>query len=350
MNKMVDANIIKDDDIFSAYADAPAGSRVEGRLHIGEMASGSPFFIPFVMIKGNKPGPSLWINGQVHGCEITGMVAGLEFVNGLNPEDMTGTVIVTATGNPLGLDGRSYIVPQDATNLDQSYPGDPRGFVSARIAHVLYQAVTAIKPDLVISMHAQGTLTASQNYGVYKIPEDCQVTAEFLMSFIADFDPVIICRMNTKPGAGELAGNHAGALDNQLNLVGIPTFMVELGIGQRVLPEDTKNGLMGFERVARRLGILPGGAHKQQRRVRHATKRGHHPILRGGLFRPHHWPTEIIPAGEALGEVMNLHGHVVERPTFDHDVVVIAVRTDPVVHSGDRVAFIAHEWEEIVVG
>ena len=46
---------------------------------------------------------------------------------------------------------------------------------------------------------------------------------------------------------------------------------------------------------------------------------------------------------------MNLHGHVVERPSFDHDVVVIAIRVDPVVHTGDRVAYLGHEWDEITV-
>ena len=335
--------------IERAFSDAPAGTRVDGRLHIGEMASGAAMAIPFVLVRGAKLGPTLWINGQVHGNEIAGIVAALDFVNGLDPTEMSGTVIVTATANPLGLDERCLIVPQDVTNLDTVFPGDPTGFVSARMAHALFEAMHSVSPDLAMSMHSQNTFTASRTHGVYKIPPESAVAADFLLPFIAAFSPANICRMRVEPGQGETAGNHAGALDYQLNTIGVPAFMIELGTGQRADPEEVARGMAGFHDTARRLGVLPGTPAATIRQLRHVTRRGHHAVNRGGLFRPAHKPADLIPAGTPLGDVMDLHGHLIEQPSFDHDVVVIAIRIDPVVNSGDRIAYLAHEWEEITI-
>jgi hypothetical protein len=58
----------------------------------------------------------------------------------------------------------------------------------------------------------------------------------------------------------------------------------------------------------------------------------------------------MVPAGQPFGEVMDLHGRVVERCVEDHDVQVIAIRHDPVVHTGDRVAYLAHAWKDVPVG
>ncbi|MFT5447614.1 MAG: putative deacylase [Gammaproteobacteria bacterium] len=125
-------------DHYHDIATAFAGARAEGRLHIDEMASGSAIAIPFVLVKGARAGKTFWINGQVHGNEITGIVAALDFVNGLDIAAMSDAVIVTATANPLGLDDRNFIVPQDVSNLDTVFPGDPTGFVSGRMAHRLF--------------------------------------------------------------------------------------------------------------------------------------------------------------------------------------------------------------------
>ena len=101
------------------------------------MASGAAIAIPWVALVGARPGKCLWINGQVHGNEVTGIVAALRFAGRLDPASLSGTVVVTSTGNPLGLDGRLHNVPQDNNNLDQSYPGRAGGFTAERLAAIV---------------------------------------------------------------------------------------------------------------------------------------------------------------------------------------------------------------------
>ena len=71
------------------------------------------------------------------------------------------------------------------------------------------------------------------------------------------------------------------------------------------------------------------------------------PVFAGGLFRASRRPADLVKAGEPLGEIMNMHGHVVERPSLERDVIIIGIRVDPVVHTGDRVAYVAYEWTDI---
>ena len=335
--------------VQSTLAAAAPASRSEGFIPIGNMASGALIGLPFVALRGAKPGKTLWINGQVHGVEVTGIVAALDFVNGLDPARLCGNIVVTSTANPLAFDARRKNAPVDENDLDQTFPGRADGFTTEMCAHHLLAEIRAIAPDLVISMHAQGTQTISRTYAVYKQPPGTTVTEQFLFPFIAAFRPRVACRMSVAPGSGELLGNHAGALDYQLNALGIPTFMVELGNGQRADPAEVALGLAGFDDVARRLGIVAGAPPAGPATLCRVTRRGHFPVAKGGLFRPLQQPGEIVRAGTPLGEIMSIFGHVIERPTAANDVIIIAIRVDPVVHSGDRIAYVAHEWQDVAL-
>ena len=56
-----------------------------------------------------------------------------------------------------------------------------------------------------------------------------------------------------------------------------------------------------------------------------------------------------MKSGEPLGELLNVWGELVDRPSLSRDVVIIGIRRDPVVHSGDRLGFVAYEWDGVTV-
>jgi len=226
---------------------APSG-RHDGRLLVGTRASGAEVAIPYVVLKGARPGPTLWINGQVHGNEVAAIVAALDLLATLDPAEMTGSVVFTATGNPLAFDVRTMFSPQDYGNLDQSFPGRPDGFVTERLAHRLLAEIMAARPDLLISMHSQGTEAASRIYGVFKLPPESTVGTDAIFPYLRLFEPMVVCRMRVEPGMGEIPGNHAGALDYQAMAHDIPAFMIELGTGQRCHPDDVNMGIEMFGR------------------------------------------------------------------------------------------------------
>jgi len=323
---------------------AEPGSLATGAIFVGRLASGAAVEIPYVIAKGAKPGKCLWLNGQVHGDEINGIVAALDFARELDLSELSGSVVVSSTANPLAFDGRRKKAPQDDIDLDQSFPGSAGGLSSERMAKIFFEACACA--DVVVNLHTMGTTFDADPYAVYKVHPNGRVSEETLLHLVAPFAPAVACRMNVAGGTGELPGNLAGALDFQCLDRGQIAFMVELGGGGRLVAEHVAQGITGFEGLARRLGLLPGAAVAPAE-LRQVTKRRHVTCAEGGIFRVLARPATVIPAGQPLGEVMDLHGVVHEQITLPFDALVIGIRRDPVVHFGDRVAFVAEHWSNV---
>ncbi|MFH0301571.1 M14 family metallopeptidase [Bradyrhizobium sp. 31Argb] len=323
---------------------AKPASLTTGGIFVGRLASGVAIEIPYLIAKGAKPGKCLWLNGQVHGDEINGIVAALDFARGLDLSALSGSVVVSSTANPLAFDGRRKKAPQDDIDLDQSFPGAAAGLSSERMAKIFFEASAAA--DALVNLHTMGTAFDADPYAVYKVHPNGRVTEAELLRLVAPFAPAVACRMSIAGGTGELPGNLAGALDYQCLDRGQISFMIELGGGGRLVREHVAQGIAGFDGLARGLGLLPEtavGPHS----LRQVTKRRHVTCSEGGIFRVHAVPTQIVPAGQALGEVMDLHGVIRERVTLPFDALIIGIRRDPVVHFGDRVAFVAEAWADV---
>lgn len=99
-----------------------------GELCVGTSVTGQNMDIPYIMVKGKNAQPTLWINGQVHGDEINGVVTALEVAQSIDPNELVGSVIITPSGNPLALYNRTKRAPQDLQDLDQTFPGSASGF------------------------------------------------------------------------------------------------------------------------------------------------------------------------------------------------------------------------------
>lgn len=334
--------IIKD---FLSDREGPA--RRNGSLAVGTMASGAEIALPYVAIRGAHPGKTLWLHGQVHGDEINGLIAALRFANALDPRRMHGNVVVTPTGNPQALDIRRKRNPYDDLDLDQCYPGSAQGLISERLAHALFSEVRGTA-DLLINLHTMNALFDSKAYAVYKLHPESGVSEQTLLSHIALFEPNVSCRMDVG-GKGELPGNIAGGLDYQCLAAGIPAFMLELGGGSRFEAHNVALAERGFGRLARQLGILPDGDASGPDEVRRVTRRGWITFKAGGLFVAAVAAGDTVAAGTLLGTTMDLHGQSVEEIRVDGPRVIIGLRRDPVVHTGERTAFVAYDYDQVKV-
>ena len=319
-----------------------------GRILVGTRVSGADITISYIVVIGQQPGPTLWINGQVHGTEVCAIVSGIEFCRQLDPTSLKGNVVFTASGNPLALESRTWSTQQDfGQNLDTSFPGRAGGFITERMADRLLREILAVRPDLLLSMHAQGTDFASKVYGVYKTPPDCVIEPLQLYRFMRFFKPFVVCHMDLTPGSGEHPGNHAGALDYQAMLHGIPAFMIEFGVAQRASRDEVRFGAACYRQVCAELGMLRADSAAGASRSRLVTARGHCTVDAGGIWQSPLDPGVLVRAGDPIGTVMDLTGIVVETVRMPMDVLVVALRLDPVVHTGDSVAYLARDWSDL---
>lgn len=94
------------------------------------------------VIEGKEPGKTLVATAGVHGCEYIGMEALRQLGQELEPENMSGRLILIPVVNEAGFyAGARQVNPSDGKNLNREFPGKEDGTVTQRIAKVLEQEI-----------------------------------------------------------------------------------------------------------------------------------------------------------------------------------------------------------------
>ena len=83
---------------------AKAGEKTFGYLETAQSRSGLRLDIPVHLIAGSDPGPTLMLQGAIHGAEIIGSIAILDFVAKANPAAIRGNVIAVPVVNRAGFE------------------------------------------------------------------------------------------------------------------------------------------------------------------------------------------------------------------------------------------------------
>ncbi|MDR3758034.1 MULTISPECIES: M14 family metallopeptidase [Enterocloster] len=318
------------------------GERAYFTVPAGELAHKAVVQLPVIVVAGKKEGPVLWINGTVHGDELNGSYAAWELSGEIDPEQLSGTLVVTPICNPIAFECRNKISAIDNMDMDTAFPGDPEGMMTQRIAHLIYREIKA-NAGAVISFHTMATPYRADPYSVRKIiPGVSDSVNEVSEGMQRAFGVVTNCVVDLRGDTNELPGVTNGALDITCMKDGIPAFMGEMGQGGKVETEYVEAAKKGILNVMRYLKMLEGPVEKPGRQVL-ITKRRFLRSDKGGMIRMNVKSGDEVKAGESL---LNLHyyGDKMESYPARTDCYVIGVRENPVVSTGDRVAFVGTEW------
>ncbi|CAM5370652.1 hypothetical protein [Streptomyces afghaniensis 772] [Streptomyces afghaniensis] len=321
-----------------------SGTSTREFVKIGEYPTGAPILIPLHVIKGEANGPVLWINGAVHGDETNGVAALLALSNELQPKRINGTVIITPVSNPLAFQARQKNTPQDLLDLDQQFPGVEKGTISERIAFQLYDAIQ-LHATHVIDVHTVGSYFKGRPYTVFKkLPGELSENAFKQSEQLARvFGGRFHCKLDFSKKLNEIPGNTEGFLDVQSLKRGIPAFMVEIGSGGLIEPDNVSFALQGFKNVLRQLGISDD---KTETRDAGTTILNRSYIYSdvGGLLTKTAEAGDFVKQNETIAEITNLLGEVIEIKA-PADAYIIINRRNPTVETGDRLFFLGTNWE-----
>lgn len=150
--------------VFADKSIAP-GTKATFRLPIIDGTDST--FIPITVFHGKKAGPVLGITAGVHGYEYPPIIAAQRIAQELNPEGMSGTVILVQIANVPSFLGRSpFKNPLDQKNLNRSFPGEKSGSITERIAHAITSQVIA-RSDYFIDMHGGDAPEDLRPYSAY---------------------------------------------------------------------------------------------------------------------------------------------------------------------------------------
>lgn len=287
---------------------APPGGRASGLVDV----EGTGMSIPVILICGRDAGGTVLVTAGVHSAEHVGIQAAIELAQELRPEEVRGSVIVVPVADPSGFEHRTASrVFEDGKNLNEVFPGDPRGTAAERLAHVIateFQNVSGHHIDL----HCGDGFEALTPY-VYFAGEGDEgvVSASRAMAEVADVPYMVRARSR-----GGSAIGHAGSL-------GKPSILVERGCCGRWSRPEVEGMKKDVRNVLRHLGTLPGAPEERTHHPSELRSVGGWRSSRTGCWYPSLRPGDTFARGDVLGVVKDYFGRTLDTCTAGGDGVVL---------------------------
>lgn len=327
-------------DVSVAGLSAPAGQAVRHELDLVELADGLRVRVPVVLVGGGRPGPRLYLGAGIHGDEVTTVAVLGAVLNRLRPEDLTGSLVCVPVQNPLALhaDHRLPVGHYLKSPLDQApadpwsaFPGNPDGSLAERLAHRLFELITAC--DYAIDMHTPtrgGRYVPITILPPARLGADAKRAEELGMAFGSGYV------MKTEQGMYV----RDGILCVEATRRGVPAFTFETGEGGRLEPDLAADGVRCVLNALRHLGMLAGSPEPPARTVRLREFVGVRSTRAGLLFTDGRLG-DMVHRGQPLARLVSVWGDEVERIVAPADGLFVRTTTLSTVAAGERVVTVA---------
>jgi uncharacterized protein len=303
-------------------ASAAQGERAYGEVVVSQRMDGTPISIPIILVRGEKPGPTLCLNGCIHGDEFSGMEAITRIAHELNPADLRGTLVAVPVVNQPALEDAKFINHYDYLNLNRIFPGSPDGSMTNKIAHAFLNEVV-LKCNAMVDLHGGGgysriTKVVVAQGGFEDLIWDLSLATGFNLLWLG----------GAWGGTGRISALQAG----------IPAITVESGGGMLSSEADVAVHYNVSKSIMRHLGMIDGKADYPDR---YRVIKGSQTFAsKGGFFHPVVLPGQDVPKGEVLATISDMHGRKIEELHSPIDAVVVELRQVPTVLPGDVVCIL----------
>ncbi|WP_395838361.1 succinylglutamate desuccinylase/aspartoacylase family protein [Archangium violaceum] len=313
---------------------ARPGTAASGRLPVPEGVDPGTF-IPITLVHGSRPGPVLALIAGVHGSEYAPILALQRVRPLLEPARLAGTVILVHAANVPAFLGRTiYTGPVDGKNLNRSFPGNPEGTVTERIAYVLREQILR-RADVVVDLHAGDANEALRPwtgyYAKHGSPEVIARSRELAIAF--GVDHIVLFPMENLSFEKAL---YTGAAAVAL---GKPSFDVEVGGLGRATPEQLALIERGVFSLLRHLRMLEGKPSPVEHPI-FIERRANLKSEVEGFFYPTVEVGQWVRTGSLVGYVTDFFGNRIAEHRAPHGGVVLVLFGTPPVRPGETVAVI----------
>lgn len=296
---------------------------------------------PVTVVRGYKPGPVLAVLAGEHGCEYCGIAAAVKLCREIDPEDISGTVIVVPVVNILSFEARSlFVTPLDMVNIYTTYPGDSNGSITHSMAKAIFDEIV-LKANYVIHLHggdANEGLVPFTYYAITGNRKVDEVSEAMARSFPVDYVyPMLEGKVREEslqaaPKGTSYTTSVEGTIYREASIRGIPGTMSEIGRDGKIEPELVEKHYTGVLNAMRYLKMREGEPelHASARKLKNAVLVS---ARKGGLFQPLVEIGAMLKKDQVIGEIVALNGEVVETLKSPIDGVLVCrvncAATDP---------------------
>ncbi len=290
------------------------------KIPIGSLPTGTPIKIPVYVFNGKEDGPTVLIQGGLHGDEINGVeICKRMLVNEYFTNLRKGCVIMVPLLNVYGFIHFSRELP-DGKDVNRSYPGSKSGSLASRIA---YHSTHDILPniDFGIDFHTGGAMR--NNYPQIRYTENNKKSIELATIFNAPFQ-----------FASGLIKKSFRATANKVN---IPIVVFEGGESMRFDEFAIHEGINGVLRVLASQQMVNKDVLKNipANKTITLTDRKWIRARKSGVFTPYVENGKPIEKGQVIGFITDAYGNRNLAIKAPFDGYITCLNNHPLVSQGD---------------
>lgn len=271
----------------------------------------------------------------IHGDELEGQYVCYEIARRIaeHPEFLHGIVDIYPAINPLAVESAHRLVPKLEMDMNRMFPGNKDGNMVERVAAAVVDSIAG--SDICVDVHASDT-------EVREIPQ-VRVSEEFAERMLpyAKLMNVDMIWMNAT------ATVHESTLAHSMNVLGVPTLVVEMGLGMRISRKYGNQVTDGIFNLMKELGIWSGEVKQTQFPV--ISTDGEVEFIRAdqtGVFLPGIEHNHYVRKGDFIGQIVNTFtGEMKQEIRAKKDGLVFTLREYPMVYEGALIARILTDIE-----
>ncbi len=280
--------------------------------------------------KGTK---RIAIVSGIHGDELEGQYVCYETIRRIreHPEYLKGIVDVYPQLNPLGIDVARRNIPKLEMDMNCLFPGSEKGAMMEKVLSCVVSDIAGA--DICIDVHASDMF-------VREIPQ-VRIGGEFTQKLLpyAKMLNADLIWLNATATVQE------STLAHSTNMMGVPTLVVEMGLGMRINKEFDNQIVDGIFNLMHEIGIWTGPVNLVREPA--ISTDGRLELVRAGyagIFVPSVAHKHYVQEDELIGELIDsLTGTVKQRIVAKKPGLVFTLREYPFVYKGALLARILQE-------
>jgi hypothetical protein len=280
------------------------------KLQGAAMANDEPRTV--ITVTGNKAGPTLFVNGGLHGAEYPAIEAVIRLGKTLDPQKICGTVILMPVLNLPAFRNRTpFVCPVDNVNPNRVFPGDPDGSYSEQMVHALMNEFVA-HSDAYIDLHGGDIPESLVPFCICRSgAESVDVKSkELAMAFGLPY----VLTVSKPVQAAKGSSSYVAAAER-----GVPAVLAEAGGVGQLEDDQVKLLVDGVVRVMWHLGMIEQGAGSAEQGGRRSQTAA--TVLtafewvyakNAGMWYSRVAAGDLIQKGQEIGAVGSLFGDTLE--------------------------------------
>ena len=300
---------------------ARPGTKVTGLLEVGRRPDATVMGLPVHVVRGANPGRTLVVDACTHGDEVEGTLAVLQFVEGLDPAALSGTVICVPVLNMYAFEmGQRGAYPGGEVaiyDMNRIMPGAADGPATLRLVHLYFSKIVA-HADFVVSLHGGGL----QQYRTERIIY--QERSEASLDLAKSLGPAWSIVQEDVP--------QLGSIERACTELGKPCVITELGGSPARFPDEYRRHVStmveSLHNLLRHYAMSAGAPQYAKEWIRVAAPHGLH-CTNGGVMVPA--PDLVMkrrcPPNTPLARLIDLFGREAEVVRAPYDGVVLGYKS-----------------------